>query len=41
MTTKSAFLLASFVMLFCLAAPQLSAQPSTTDRSKPNKIVFD
>jgi hypothetical protein len=38
--TKSAFLLASLLMLFCLAAPQLSAQPSR-DRSKPNKIVFD
>jgi hypothetical protein len=41
MTTKRTFLLASLLMLFCLAAPQLSAQPSTTDRSKPNKIVFD
>ena len=41
MTNKRTFLLAILLMLFCLAAPQLSAQPSTTDRSKPNKIVFD
>ena len=41
MTTKRAFMLASLLMLFCLAAPQLLAQPSTTARSKPNKIVFD
>jgi len=34
-------MLAILLMLFCLASPQLSAQPSTTDRSKPNKIVFD
>jgi len=40
MLAKRAFLLASLLMLFCLAAPQLSAQPST-DRSKPSKIVFD
>lgn len=42
MTTKTAVRLASLLMLFCLTAPQLSAQqPPTTARSKPNKIVFD
>ena len=41
MYPKRAFLLAILLMFFCLAAPQLSAQPSTNARSKPNKIVFD
>ena len=39
MTTKSTFMIATLLILFCLASPQLSAQP--TDRSKPNKIVFN
>jgi len=41
MTTKRAFLLALLLTLFCLSAPQLFAQPATSDRTKPNKIVFD
>jgi hypothetical protein len=41
MSTRRMFMLATLLMLFCLAPPQVSAQESTPAKSKLNHIVFN